>query len=105
MREQFLPDGGTAFAAGRLKMPHKILITENVLTGQIIKEVVPGRTLIQCEVYGYMFAFLVALTPAQVRAHIEQYAVLGLTNFTPGQEQTSAITGERFRDVQCDPVL
>jgi hypothetical protein len=105
MNEEFLPDGGFALANGRIKLPYKILITENVLIGQIIKEVVPGRTLIQCEVYGHMFAFLVALTPNKVRAHIEQYAVLGLTNFKPGHAQTSAITGERFRDVLCDPVL
>jgi len=97
----FLPDGGTAVAEGKVRLPQLIALTEQSLFDQELKEVLPGRTMVCIELFGYMFSFLLPMKPLQIVEHFQHHAILVLTDFRVGPPQVGE-TGEHFRDVLCE---
>jgi hypothetical protein len=98
----FLPDGGIALYYKAVSLPTIIMVTKEALAGQPLIEYYAGKTLISYPCFGFMFSFLLPLTPNQVVAHFKAHALLALNDFRAGKLETSATTGERSRWVSCN---
>lgn len=98
------PDGGTAVHEGKLHLPEYIMVSDTTVLSGPAQEIRPGETMFGLELYGHLFSFVVSMSMPALRAHLQRNLILPLTNFKVGQPQVSAITGETFRDILCEPM-
>jgi hypothetical protein len=96
----FLPDGGIALRAGKVRLPPHIFLSADTVLSQPLMKWEAGKTLVSVELFGYLFSFIVAMTDDDLRAHFERHPLLHITRCYSGDLQRAS-TGERFRAIHC----
>jgi hypothetical protein len=99
----FLPDGGIALRAGKVRLPPHIFFSADTVLSQPLMKWEAGKTLVSVELFGYLFSFIIAMTDDELRAHFERTPILHITRCYSEGLQTAS-TGERFRPIHCSIV-
>jgi len=97
----FLPDGGMALKAGKVRLPANIFLSELTVLSQPLMKWEAGKTVVSVDLFGYLFSFVIPLTDDEIRARLAKDAFIRVHKFYAGPLEQSATTGERFRAVFC----